>query len=94
MSVIKCLLSVLISSSLAVPFGPPIKDSVALAIAAANIPKYLAPTSLNRDITQWLAIGDFFAAGISADVPNDKLEYHCSRFAKLYPNQINDIIFI
>lgn len=57
-------------------------------IAAANIPKYVAP-SLNRDITDWLAVGDSFSAGISADVPNDQMNNYCRRFKQSYPNQMN-----
>lgn len=62
---------------------------VAQIFAAENVPKYVAP-ALNRDITDWLAIGDSFSAGISADVPSDQLEYWCSRFKRSYPNQINE----
>lgn len=58
-------------------------------IAAANVPKYTAPTIANRDITDWLAIGDSFAAGISADVPDDELNWSCSRFKQSYPSQMN-----
>lgn len=45
---------------------------------------------MNRDITDWLAIGDSFAAGISADVPDDQLNWWCRRFKKSYPNQVNE----
>lgn len=62
--------------------------NVASIVAAANIPKYVAPTS--RDITEWLAIGDSFSAGISADVPADELNWSCSRFKQSYPNQMNE----
>lgn len=58
-------------------------------IEDANITTYVKPT-LNRDITEWLAIGDSFSAGISADVPNDQLNWYCSRFRKSYPNQMNE----
>jgi hypothetical protein len=58
-------------------------------VQAANMPKYVPP-SLQRDITDWLAIGDSFSAGISADVPNDELNYQCSRFKKSYPSQMNE----
>lgn len=57
--------------------------------AAGDWPEYVAP-DLTRDITEWLAIGDSFAAGISADVPNDQLNYQCSRFKQSYPNQMNE----
>ena len=63
---------------------------VASIVAAANVPKYTAPTITNRDITDWLAIGDSFAAGISADVPDDELNWSCSRFKQSYPNQMNE----
>ncbi|KAI0903680.1 SGNH hydrolase-type esterase domain-containing protein [Ustulina deusta] len=52
------------------------------------IPKYV-PLALNRDITEWFAIGDAFSAGISADVPSDLLNGACSRFKMSYPNQMN-----
>jgi hypothetical protein len=64
-------------------------DVIEQAIAAQTFPEYVAP-SLNRDITDWLAIGDSFSAGVSADVPNDELNYQCSRFKKSYPNQMNE----
>lgn len=55
----------------------------------SNIPKYIAPP-LNKDITEWLAIGDSFSAGIGADIPNDSLNTACSRFKMSYPNQMNE----
>lgn len=55
----------------------------------SKMPKYVAP-SLKRDITDWLAIGDSFSAGVSADMPADELNWYCSRFRKSYPNQINE----
>lgn len=61
---------------------------IATALATYDIPAYVAP-SLNRDITDWLAIGDSFSAGISADVPADELNWSCSRFKRSYPNQMN-----
>ena len=84
------LLSLLISSSLAFPLQSRDGDDpqAAQIIAAANIPKYVAP-ALNRDITDWLAIGDSFSAGISADVPADEINWSCSRFKQSYPNQMN-----
>ena len=84
------LLALLISSSIAFPLDPRGDDpKVAQIIAAAKIPKYIAP-SLNRDITDWLAIGDSFSAGISADIPADRLNWWCSRFRMSYPNQMNE----
>ena len=94
MAITHFLLVTLIGSSLAIPFDTrdttSATDPVASAIAAANVPKYVAPTNINRDITDWLAIGDSFAAGISADIPDDQLEYWCSRFKQSYPNQMNN----
>ena len=84
------LLALLIGSSLAAPLETRDTDPVASAIAAAGVPKYVAPATMNRDITDWLAIGDSFSAGISADVPADELEYDCSRFKQSYPNQMNN----
>ena len=88
------LLAILFGSSLAIPFETrgttTSTDPVASAIAAAGIPSYVAPTTINRDISDWLAIGDSFSAGISADVPDDQLEYWCSRFKQSYPNQMNN----
>lgn len=84
------LLALLISNSIAFPLDSPTNDpQVAQIIATAKIPKYIAP-DLNRDITDWLAIGDSFSAGISADVPADMIEYSCSRFKQSYPNQMNE----
>ena len=84
------LLAMLIGSSLDIPLETRDTDPVASAIAAAGVPKYIAPTTINRDITDWLAIGDSFSAGISADVPADELEYWCSRFKQSYPNEMNN----
>ncbi|KAI1113551.1 SGNH hydrolase-type esterase domain-containing protein [Nemania sp. NC0429] len=64
-------------------------DSTILdAAALAGIPKYVIPP-LNRDITEWFAIGDSFSAGIGADVPDDSLNTACSRSKMSYPNQMN-----
>ena len=84
------LLSLLVSSNLAFPLQSRDDDDpqAAQIIAAANVPKYVAP-ALNRDITDWLAIGDSFSAGISADVPADEINWSCSRFKQSYPNQMN-----
>ena len=84
------LLALLIGSSLAAPLETRDADPVASAIAAAGVPQYVAPTTINRDVTDWLAIGDSFSAGISADVPDDLLQYDCSRFKQSYPNQMNN----
>ena len=85
------LLSLLVSSSFAFPLQSRDDDDpqAAQIIAAANIPKYVAP-ALNRDITDWLAIGDSFSAGISADVPADEINWSCSRFKQSYPNKMNE----
>ncbi|KAI0970598.1 SGNH hydrolase-type esterase domain-containing protein [Xylaria arbuscula] len=58
------------------------------AIDPSLLPKY-SPPALNRDITEWFAIGDSFSAGVSADVPGDLLNADCSRFRMAYPNQMN-----
>ena len=55
-----------------------------------TFPRYVKPSTLNRDIHDWLAIGDSFAAGITADVPADELNWSCSRFKMAYPNQMNE----
>ena len=84
------LLALLISSTIAFPLISRADDpQVAQIIAAAKIPKYIAP-ALNREITDWLAIGDSFSAGISADVPADQINWSCSRFKQSYPNQMNE----
>ncbi|TGJ86909.1 hypothetical protein E0Z10_g1911 [Xylaria hypoxylon] len=57
-------------------------------IATANIPKYVPPP-MNRDITEWFAIGDSFSSGIGADIPDDLLNTACNRFKMSYPNQMN-----
>ena len=54
-----------------------------------SIPKYDTNTHLN-EITEWLSIGDSFAAGISADGPDDELNNACSRFKMSYPNQMQN----
>ncbi|EPE35691.1 SGNH hydrolase [Glarea lozoyensis ATCC 20868] len=41
-------------------------------------------------ITEWLAIGDSFSAGISADGPSDELNWRCSRFKMSYPYQMQN----
>ncbi|TVY27287.1 Lipase [Lachnellula hyalina] len=84
------LLALLAGTSIATPLSVRQNDAqIDSIIAAANIPKYVPPT-LNRDITDWLAIGDSFSAGISADVPADELNWSCSRFKQSYPNQMNN----
>jgi hypothetical protein len=85
------LLALLVCSSVAFPLQSrdDADPQINQIIAAANVPQYVAP-DLNRDITDWLAIGDSFSAGISADVPNDKLNSDCSRFKHSYPNQMNN----
>lgn len=82
------LMSLLINSSFAFPLDSR-GDGAAKIIAAANIPRYVAP-KLNRDITDWLAIGDSFSAGPSADIPDDMINWSCSRFKKSYPNLMNE----
>lgn len=84
------ILAMLIDSRLATPLETRDTDPVASVIAAAGVPKYVAPTTMNRDITDWLAIGDSFSAGISADVSDDQLNWWCSRFKQSYPNQMNN----
>ncbi|KAI1375831.1 SGNH hydrolase-type esterase domain-containing protein [Hypoxylon crocopeplum] len=88
-----------IKASLAVPLGDhlqldtrdvDIDPILAVAIAVANITPYAAPSSMQRDITDWLAIGDSFSAGISADVESDELNSACKRFKKSYPYQMNE----
>ena len=83
--------ALLLSSVTAFPLN--LRDGdpqVASIIASANVPRYTAPSTATRDITDWLAIGDSFAAGISADVPDDELNWSCSRFKMSYPNQMNE----
>ncbi|KAL2204871.1 SGNH hydrolase [Sarocladium strictum] len=58
-------------------------------VALSDIPEYVEP-KLNRDITDFLAIGDSFSAGISADVPADEMNWYCSRFKQSYPNQMHN----
>lgn len=87
----RLLLALLVSSVTAFLLSPRDGDpQVASIIASANVPKYTAPTTATRDITDWLAIGDSFSAGISADVPNDEINWSCSRFKRSYPNQMNE----
>ncbi|KAI1298001.1 SGNH hydrolase-type esterase domain-containing protein [Xylaria venustula] len=63
-------------------------SAISKAIDPSLLPKY-SPPALNRDITEWFAIGDSFSAGVSADVPGDLLNADCSRFRMAYPNQMN-----
>lgn len=88
----RLLIAIQIGSVIASPLLNTRDDDphVASIIASANVPKYTAPTIANRDITDWLAIGDSFAAGISADAPEDELNWSCSRFKQSYPNQMNE----
>lgn len=86
------LFSLLSSRSIAFPLQArdgDVDPNITQILANANIPNYVAP-DLNRDITDWLAIGDSFSAGISADVPSDQMNYDCSRFKMSYPNQMNE----
>lgn len=66
-------------------------DPLSLAIQAlkGEMPEYVEP-KLNRDITDFLAIGDSFSAGISADKPKDEMNWSCSRFKQSYPNQMHN----
>jgi hypothetical protein len=54
---------------------------------AAAVPKYIDHDQ-NLEITEWLAIGDSFSAGISADGPSDEINWRCSRFKMSYPYQM------
>ena len=84
------LLAILIGSHRAVTPKSRDTDPVASTIAAAGAPNYVAPATINRDNTDWLAIRDSFSAGISADVPANQPNYWCSRFKQLYPNQMKN----
>jgi hypothetical protein len=85
------VLLVVFEGSVATPFTKvdtrDVDPTLSSAIAAASIPAYVSP-DMNRDIIEWLAIGDSFSAGISADRPADEMNYQCSRFAESYPNQM------
>jgi hypothetical protein len=56
---------------------------------AVAIPKYVHPRH-ESEITEWLAIGDSFSAGISADGPLDEINWRCSRFKMSYPSQMQN----
>src|SRR5450756_718184 len=85
------VVTVLVASSAAMPQVSPRQDGLQALIDST--PKYDTSTNF-REITEWLAIGDSFAAGISADIPNDMLNSACSRFKRSYPNQMqNDPLF-
>jgi len=87
----RLLLALLVQSAAAFPLEDRDADPhMASIIALANVPKFTAPIVANRDITDWLALGDSFSAGISADVPADQLNWWCSRFKRSYPNQMNE----
>ncbi|KAL8724612.1 MAG: hypothetical protein Q9181_006752 [Wetmoreana brouardii] len=91
MAVRRLILALLVSTVTAFPLDPRDGDpKIAAIIASAKVPKYTPSTTTNRDITDWLAIGDSFSAGISADIPDDELNWSCSRFKKSYPNQMNE----
>ncbi|KAL8908304.1 MAG: hypothetical protein Q9171_005512 [Xanthocarpia ochracea] len=85
------LTALLLSCVTALPLDPRDGDPQAASIiASAMVPEYIPSTATKRDITDWLAIGDSFSAGISADVPDDELNWSCSRFKKSYPSQMNE----
>ena len=87
----RLLLALVVNVVTASPLKPRGGDpQVASIVASANVPNYIPPTTANRDITDWLAIGDSFSAGISADVPDDEINWSCSRFKQSYPNQMNE----
>jgi hypothetical protein len=86
--VLLALLSICSSASSLETRNSVADSEVAKIIAAAKIPKYALP-SLNRDNTDWLAVGDSYSAGISADIPDDEMNSYCSRFKKSYSNQMN-----
>ncbi|KAI1420267.1 SGNH hydrolase-type esterase domain-containing protein [Xylaria sp. FL1777] len=65
-----------------------VNPAVSKATDPSTLPKYVPP-AMNRDITEWFAIGDSFSAGISADVPGDLLNGACNRFKQSYPNKMN-----
>ena len=85
------LIALLLACVTAMPLAPHDGDpQVASIIASAMVPEYIPSSATKRDITDWLAIGDSFSAGISADVPDDELNWSCSRFKKSYPSQMNE----
>ena len=70
------LLALFVSNIAAFPLDARDDDSmIAKILGDANIAKYVEP-QMNRDITDWLAIGDSFSAGITADVPDDRLNWY------------------
>ena len=69
------LLALLVSKIVAFPLDARGDDpKIAKIVGDAKIAKYVKP-EMKRDITDWLAIGDSFSAGITADVPDDRLNW-------------------
>lgn len=83
-------IALLVACSSAIPHVFPRQSPVPsdIQVIIDGIPKYDVNTRYD-EITEWLAIGDSYSAGISADIPNDELNWRCSRFRKSYPAQMH-----
>jgi len=69
------------------PSGAPLAPT---ALPIMNDIPFYDTTTNHQEITEWLAIGDSFSAGISADKQSDMLNSACSRFKMSYPNQMQN----
>ena len=76
MTLSQVFLAIIVCNIVASSLYDPIKYFIiAERVGNANIAKYVE-REMNRDITDWLAIGDSFSAGITADVPADRLNWY------------------
>lgn len=83
-------IALLVASSSAIPHVLTRQNQVPpeIQVLIDSTPQYDATTN-HYQIYEWLAIGDSFSAGISADHPRDNMNSKCSRFRMSYPNQMN-----
>lgn len=82
---------VLIQPNGTLPTSPAFQSAVSAALAAANLSPYIPPPA-GRTITNWLAIGDSYSAGVGADMLGDYDSYSqdCPRFTKAMPRAIQN----
>jgi len=67
-----------------------LSSSFSLAlIAQASLAPYVAPTA-NRKITEWIALGDSYSAGVGLDERPDYIDHSlsCSRYKEAFPMQM------
>jgi len=78
---------ILIQPNGTLPTSSSFQSAVAAAIAAASLAPYVPPSG-GRTITNWLAIGDSYSAGVGADLKTDYDSYSmdCNRFTQAMPH--------